>query len=173
MPCKLPYRDPENDVGTLSPVSNFVKLEKMYLLRPVWSPVGPCGLSRWNLVDPTKIVIIHNLPPPNIVKNLRATLGHTGYYIEFIKGYVEVTAPMEKLLKKDAKFHWTESFQESLDTLKNRMATTPILIFPYWKKEFHVHVDVSSVALGMVLMQQREGSIDHPISFSRRKLSTT
>ena len=51
------------------------------------------------LVDPVKIAIIVNLPPPNSVKKLRTTLGHIGYYIKFIKGYTKITTPMEKLLK--------------------------------------------------------------------------
>jgi hypothetical protein len=60
-----------------------------------------------------------------------------------------------------------------LDTSKKKLVTTPILIFPDWGKEFHVHVDASSIDLGEVLSYPREGDIDHPISFSRRKLSTT
>ena len=60
-----------------------------------------------------------------------------------------------------------------MDVLKNRMATTLISVFPYWKKEFHVHVDVSYIALGIVLVQLGEGSIDHPIEFDSRKLLTT
>ena len=66
----------------------------------------------------------------------------------------------------------TKNFQESLDKLKCKMATTPILIFPDWKKEFHVHVDSSSIVLGIVLTQLGDGAIDHPISFASRKLST-
>ena len=81
-------------------------------------------------------------------------------------------SPMERLLKKDTKFQWTYEFQESLDKLKRKMVAAPILIFPDWKKEFHVHVNASSVALGVILMQLGEGEIDHPISFSSRKLST-
>jgi hypothetical protein len=56
------------------------------------------------IVDPAKIVVIVNLPPPKSVRQLRATLGHTGYYRKFIKGYAQMTTPMEKLLKKDTKF---------------------------------------------------------------------
>jgi hypothetical protein len=52
------------------------------------------------------------------------------------------------------------------------MVTAPILVFPDWSREFHVHVDVSSIALGEVLAQPGEGEIDHPLSFSSRKLST-
>jgi hypothetical protein len=52
------------------------------------------------------------------------------------------------------------------------MVTVPILIFPDWSKEFHVHVDASSIALGVVLAQPGAGYIDHPLAFLRRKLST-
>jgi hypothetical protein len=51
--------------------------------------------------------------------------------------------------------------------------TAPILIFLDWEKEFHVHVDTSSINLGALLSQLGEGDIDHPIAFASRKLSTT
>jgi hypothetical protein len=103
------------------------------------------------LVDPSKIAIILELPPPTSVRQLRTTLGHTGYYEKFIKGYAQITTPMEKLLKKDNKFQWKEECQQSFDTLKQKMVTAPILVFPDWSKEFNVHVDASSIALGAVL----------------------
>ena len=81
-------------------------------------------------------------------------------------------APMEKMLKKDVKFLWNEECQQSLDTLKEKMVTTPILVFPYWNQPFHVHVDASSIALGIVLTQPGEGGIDHPIAYSSINLST-
>ena len=79
---------------------------------------------------------------------------------------------MERLLKKDTKFLCTDECQESLDKIKNKMDTAPILVFPDWKKEFHVHVDASSIVLGVVLTKAGEGEIDHPIDFASRKLST-
>jgi hypothetical protein len=53
------------------------------------------------------------------------------------------------------------------------MVTAPILVFLDWSKEFHVHVDTSSIALGAVLSQLGAGDIDHPLAFATRKLSTT
>ena len=53
------------------------------------------------------------------------------------------------------------------------MVTALILVFPDWEKEFHVHVDASSIALGALLAQEGEGYIDHAITFSSQKLSTT
>ena len=51
------------------------------------------------------------------------------------------------------------------------MASAPILVFSDWNKEFHVHVNASSIALGVVLAQPGEGDLDHPIAYSSRKLS--
>jgi len=55
--------------------------------------------------------------------------------------------------------------------LKEKMVIAPILVLPDWKKEFHVHVDASYIALGVVLTQASEGELDHPIVFTSRKLS--
>jgi hypothetical protein len=121
------------------------------------------------LVDPAKIVIIVNLPPPKSVRQLRAHLD-IGYYKKFIKGYVQITASMEKMLKKDTKFQWNEDCKHRLDTLKEKMVTTPILVFLDWEKTFHVHVDASTITLEAIQVQPRAGDLDHPIAFSTRKL---
>ena len=63
-----------------------------------------------------------------------------------------ITTPMEKLLKKDAVFEWSLECHSSFNILKVKMASTPILIFPDWNKEFQIHVDVSSLMLGIVIM---------------------
>jgi hypothetical protein len=60
---------------------------------------------------------------------------------------------MENILKKYFQFQWSEECQQSFDTLKQKMVIAPILVFPDWSKEFHVHVDYSSIALGVVLAQ--------------------
>ena len=98
-------------------------------------------------------------------------MGNTRYYRKFIKAYAQITTPMEKLLKKDAMFCWDEECQHSLDVLKEKMVNVPILVFLDWKKEFHVHVDASCIALGAVLTHSIEGEIDHPIAFASKKLS--
>jgi hypothetical protein len=53
------------------------------------------------------------------------------------------------------------------------MVTAPILVFLHLGKEFNVHVDASSIALGVVLAQSGAGDSDQPIAFASRKLSTS
>lgn len=78
---------------------------------------------------------------------------------------------MEKLLKKDVPFFWDEEYKKRFELLKENMVTAAILIFPFGSNVFHVHVFASSIELGAILAQLGEGDIDHPLSFSSRKLS--
>jgi len=57
-----------------------------------------------------------------------------------------------------------------LDTPKEKMVTTPILVFPYWENKFHVHVDASTIALGEIMAQPGVRNIDHHVAFASRKL---
>jgi hypothetical protein len=50
------------------------------------------------------------------------------------------------------------------------LKTAPILTYPNWKVEFHVHIDAYAVSLGAILLKPGEGNLDHPIYFSSRKL---
>lgn len=51
------------------------------------------------------------------------------------------------------------------------MVTTLVLVFHDWKKEFHVHVDPSCIALGVVLTQLVTEYIDHSIAIASRMFS--
>ena len=55
--------------------------------------------------------------------------------------------------------------------LKEKMAFSPILVFPKWDIEFRVHVDTSCIVLGAVLTQPGAEGIDHLIAFASHQLS--
>jgi hypothetical protein len=104
-------------------------------------------VCRGVLVDPAKVAVILNMPPPTSAKLLRSTLGHTRYYRRFIRIYAIITAPLEKLMKKFELFRWTLECDKAFDILKEKLSIAPILIFPNFEIEFHVHVDASGIAL--------------------------
>lgn len=55
--------------------------------------------------------------------------------------------------------------------MKTQLATTPILTYPNWDKEFHVHVDASNYAIGARMAQIGDHGLDHPVYFASRLLS--
>lgn len=55
-------------------------------------------------VDKVKIKVTRDLPSPRLVKELRAFLGHAGFYRCFVKDFSKLSRPFTNLLAKDAKF---------------------------------------------------------------------
>ena len=104
-------------------------------------------------------------------KQVRVLLGHTGYYRKFIRYYSDITYPLEELLREDQEFDWIEECNISFETLKRKLVEAPILRFVNWSIKFHVHIDASGLAIGMILMQPGDDGMDYPIVYSRRKLN--
>ena len=72
-----------------------INLRKCIFYVPFGALLGHVLFYDGILVDPAKISIILDLPPPTTVKQLKEMIGNMGYYRNFIKGYAQVTAPME------------------------------------------------------------------------------
>ena len=53
------------------------------------------------LIDPKKISVLQNLPPPTNVKSLRAFLGSITYHRIFIWMFIQITILLYNLLKRD------------------------------------------------------------------------
>lgn len=81
-------------------------------------------------MDPAKVAVILNMPPPTSIKQWRSTLGCMGYYHRFIRNYALITTPLEKLLKKTEPFIWVVECDVAFDTLKEKLASALILVYP-------------------------------------------
>jgi hypothetical protein len=64
-----------------------LNIKKCIFSAPFGIFLGHVVCKQGLLVDPMKIDVIVNLPPPKSVFQLRDTLGHTSYYRKFIMGY--------------------------------------------------------------------------------------
>eukprot|EP00253_Pinus_taeda_P020837 PITA_20837 len=98
-----------------------LNLNKCTFLVPFGNLLSHVVCKKGLMVDPAKVTVILNLQVPCNVKQLHTMLGHTGYYHNFIKGYVQITTLMEQLLKKDATYCWNDECKKSLEILKEKM----------------------------------------------------
>jgi hypothetical protein len=64
-------------------------------------------------VDPSKIQDVLSWNAPMSVSDIQSFLGLAGYYQRFIKGFLKITKPITKLLKKGKKFKWTLACEAS------------------------------------------------------------
>lgn len=115
--------------------------------------------------DPDKIEAVKAWPYPKSVKQVRAFLGLTGYYRRFIERYAQLAAPLSDLLRKD-NFHWDEKTTNAFNLLKERLITTPVLIYPNFSLPFVIETDACEVGVGAILLQK-----EHPIAYYSKKLS--
>ena len=104
-------------------------------------------------VDQAKVSIISDFTPPTTVKGIRSFLGHAGFYRRFIRDFLKIARPLCKLLQKDTKFHFDESYQKAFEEIKFRIVEAPIMAKPEWNKEFEIMCDASDFAMGAVLGQ--------------------
>lgn len=92
-------------------------------------------------------------PLPTNLKQLRGSLGLTGYYWKFVKGYALVAQLLTELLKKN-KFQWIDEAIRAFEELKDKMTKTLVLSLPDFRKAFMVENDASSVGIGAVLTHE-------------------
>ncbi|PKI73054.1 hypothetical protein CRG98_006549, partial [Punica granatum] len=104
-------------------------------------------------VDPTKIEAILNWNRPTSVTEVRSFLGLAGYYRSFVEGFSLIAAPLTRLTWKSVKFEWTDECGQSLQELKKRLTTAPVLIIPSTDEGFVIYSDASHQGLGCILMQ--------------------
>jgi hypothetical protein len=105
-------------------------------------------------VDLKKVATILEWKAPKDVWGIKSSTGLVGYYRCFIEGFSMIARPMTALLAKKVEFKWTPACQESFETLKRKLTTTPVLILPDVHKPFSVYCDASYTGLGYVLMQE-------------------
>jgi hypothetical protein len=66
---------------------------------------------------------------------------------------------MCKLLKKDEEFKWIENYNKSWEWMKASMTCLLVLMVLNWKIEFHVHINASNFALGVMLGQNLDNTM--------------
>ena len=114
--------------------------------------ISPQGIE----VDKAKVSMIKNLPTPTNIRDIRAFLGHVGFYRRFIKDFSKIARPLTHLLQLDTPFNFNEACVLDFDTLKEALVSAPIIQSPDWDLPFELMCDASDYAVGAVLGQRKE-----------------
>ena len=121
-------------------------------------------------VDPAKTEAVRSFPIPRDTTSVRSFLGLANYYRRFIKGFAQIAAPMNNLLKSDTPFCWTTDCQDAFERLKDALTSAPVLAYPDFDKEFILSTDASGHALGFILSQKDSNKKERVIAYGGRSL---
>ena len=69
-------------------------------------------------MDSGKVKAIMDWPAPQKDGDLRSFLGLANYYRKFIQGYSKKVSPLTDLLKKEAKWEWSDECAKAFQKLK-------------------------------------------------------
>ncbi len=93
------------------------------------------------------------------------------FYKCFIKNFVVTTALITKLTRKIEIFLWTKECQKAWELIKQKYVEASILISSNQQVKFHVHIDASLLAMGVMLSQNVTRKIDQPLMYVSRLLN--
>jgi RNase H-like domain found in reverse transcriptase/Reverse transcriptase (RNA-dependent DNA polymerase)/Integrase zinc binding domain len=131
-------------------------------------------------MQPDKLEVILNYPPPKTITELRAFNGMVAFYKCFVDGYSHIMVPLTdatkttikvngKSIKK--KYELTNEVLNAFNQIKTAIRNAPSLYHINYNKNFIIETDASDFAIGSALMQENDNHQRHPIEYYGRKLS--
>ncbi|BHF75738.1 hypothetical protein SprV_0501883400 [Sparganum proliferum] len=143
-----------------------LKPSKCIFIKPRVKFLGHVVSAAGIETEDEKVTQIREWPTPADVTEVRSFLRLASYYRRFIKDYVRIAGPPHKLTQKNVKFKWTADGTNSSQTLKDKLCSTPILVFPDISNDagkFILDTDASDTAIGAVLSQQQSDGTERVI----------
>lgn len=156
---------------TLEEHSYFLKVLKCEIEKDEMEFLGFLVGKGTVRIDPTKIGGITNWPRKlHSIKEVRQILEVLGYQRAFIQDYSKIAKPLNDLLKKGAKFNWTQECEEALDALIKQVGNDPILVAPNEDEPFELETDASFYAVGAALFQKDERGKRKAVGYASKTL---
>jgi len=105
----------------------------------------------------SKLDAIYKACAPRTITELRAFLGLTNYYRDYIVHYATISDPLYVLLRKGTPWFWEAEQDAAFQALKNAFRSAPLLAHPNDNDLFILDTDASLEGIGAVLSQVQQG----------------
>ena len=92
-------------------------------------------------------------PVPRTAQQVKTFLGLVNFFRSWIPQRGEILRPLQKLIRREAKFIWTKECQTAFERIRDILTTKPVLAYPDFDSPFVVATDASTTAIGAVLCQ--------------------
>ena len=121
--------------------------------------------------DPGKVSAIMDVRAPQNAKEVSGFLACCGFYRRFICDFSTIAEPLNALTRKGIRFRWGPREQEAFQTLKDILASEPVLCHPDFSKEFKIETDSSEYGLSGILLQKDDDEQDRVVAYMSASLN--
>ena len=108
--------------------------------------------------------VVEEFPMPETLTQVCAFYGLVGYYRCFTKGFAHIARPLYDVYGKEVKMglvQLSSKAQEVVRILKDKIQSTPVLVFPDFDKPFLLETDTCKEGLGAMLSQKQGDGYYH------------
>jgi hypothetical protein len=109
-----------------------LKFTKCEILRSLAHYLGHIISADRVAKDPRIVTKLCDLPTPTNVAELRAFLGVTNYYRDYIPNYSDMTTPLTDQVSPKQLWSWTTVHQRAFEATKAAMQAAQLLAYPNW-----------------------------------------
>lgn len=120
---------------------------------------------------PDKVKAILNTPAPSNVSELRSFIGMVMYYAKFLENVSTVLAPLYNLLRANVKFDWSEECESAFTSIKQRLASSEVLVHYSLDQPLILTADASGVGVGAVISHVTPDG-ERPVAYASRSLTS-
>jgi hypothetical protein len=143
------------------------------LLQPAKRVFAKPEVSREGIsASPDKVKAVRDYPTPKNVKDVRSFLGLASFYRRLIPKFADFAKPLTELTRKETEFNREERQETAFRSLKEKLCSSEVLVYPDFKSDFILTTDASKVGVEAIPSQVQNG-VERPLSYASRQLNRT
>lgn len=161
-------------LGLLAKYNLRLSLDKCEFFRSSLTFLGYKVSTSGTRPPADRVDAIANFARPQTATELRRFMGMLNFFRRMIPHFADIAFPLTELVRNNPSsknLPWTDSAQDSFNSLKQALASCPTLAFPSPRStNYQIVSDSSSYAVGAALYQMVDSN-PTPIAFFSKKLS--
>ena len=144
-----------------------ISATKLFIAIPEVIILGHKCNYKGRIPDDSKIDRIRNWPACKNLSDIRAFLGIAGYLCIWIKDYSAIARPLVDLTRKDVPFAWQAPHEQAMQSLKDAIVESSVLISLDYTTDRAVYLSVDSSirGVGWILAQDCADGCRRPSRF--------
>jgi len=101
---------------------------------------------------------------------MHSFFGQINFVRKFTPNFVETIKPLQKMIRKDAKFKWDDERKDSFRNIKTSISRVPVLRSLDFNKDIFPYTFTSDHSLATVLTQKDDDHNESLVSFMSTNL---